>query len=76
MRQNADSRSISVNNAPLARQLSEHALTDEMQNVVSEIDQIFGDVQSASLTAFWRVGKLITEVKNEPDKYLTPEQRL
>lgn len=75
MSQNADSRSISVNNDPLARQLSEHALTDEMQNVVSEIDQIFGDVQSASLTAFWRVGKLITEVKNEPDKYLTPEQR-
>lgn len=75
MSQNADSRSISVNNDPLARQLSEHALTDEMQNVVSEIDQIFGDVQSASLTAFWQVGKLITEVKNEPDKYLTPEQR-
>jgi hypothetical protein len=75
MSQNADSRSISVNNDPLASQLAEHALTDEMQNVVSEIDQIFGDVQSASLTAFWQVGKLITEVKNEPDKYLTPEQR-
>jgi hypothetical protein len=75
MSQNSGSRSISVNNDPLASQLAEHALTDEMQNVVSEIDQIFGDVQSASLTAFWQVGKLITEVKNEPDKYLTPEQR-
>lgn len=75
MSQNADSRAISTNNDPLARQLAEHALTDEMQNVVSEIDQIFGDVQSASLTAFWQVGKLITDVKNDPDKYLTPEQR-
>ena len=50
-------------------------LTDEMQSVVSEIDQIFGDVQVASLTAFWQVGKLITDVKNAPETYLTPEQR-
>jgi hypothetical protein len=42
---------------------------------VSEIDQIFGDVQVASLTAFWRVGKLITDVKEDPDTYLTDEQR-
>jgi hypothetical protein len=55
--------------------LTEHTLTDEMQNVVAEIDQIFGDVQVASLTAFWRVGKLLTDVKNNPDVYLTPEQR-
>lgn len=59
----------------VAGPLIEHTLTEELQNVVSEIDQIFGDVQVASLTAFWRVGKLITEVKNNPDMYLTPEQR-
>ena len=50
-------------------------LTDELQSVVSEIDQIFGDVQVASLTAFWRVGRIITDVKNNPDIYLTQEQR-
>lgn len=50
-------------------------LTDELQSVVSEIDQIFGDVQVASLTAFWRVGRIITEVRNNPDIYLTQEQR-
>lgn len=55
--------------------LAEHAMTDEMRDVVSEIDQIFGDVQVASLTAFWRVGKLITDVKNSPERYLTPEQQ-
>jgi hypothetical protein len=60
---------------PAESRLVEHTMTDELRGVVSEIDQIFGDVQVASLTAFWRVGKLITDVKNAPDTYLTPEQR-
>lgn len=55
--------------------LNEHKLTNELRDVVAEIDQIFGDVQVASLTAFWRVGKLITDVKNDPETYLTPEQQ-
>lgn len=55
--------------------LVEQPMTEEMRSVVYEIDQIFGDVQTASLTAFWRVGKLISDVKNDPDMYLTPEQR-
>jgi len=50
-------------------------LTDELQSVVSEIDQIFGDVQVASLTAFWRVGRIIVDVRNNPNIYLTQEQR-
>ncbi len=55
--------------------LIEHSLTEEMQDIVSQIDQIFSDVQTSSLTAFWQVGKLIDDVKNNPDTYLTPEQR-
>lgn len=51
------------------------ALTPELQAVVSEIDQIFGDVQIASLTSFWRVGRIITDVKNKPEVYLTAEQQ-
>ena len=49
--------------------------TIELQDVVTEIDQIFSDAQVAGLTAFWRIGQLITRVKNEPDVYLTSEQR-
>lgn len=57
------------------QQLNEHTLTDDLRDVVAEIDQIFGDVQVASLTAFWRVGKLLTDVKNNPATYLTNEQQ-
>jgi len=59
----------------ISGRLNEHSLTAELRDVVTEIDQIFGDVQVASLTAFWRVGKLITDVKNDPETYLTEEQR-
>lgn len=61
--------------AETAPRLNEHTLTPALRDVVAEIDQIFGDVQVASLTAFWRVGKLITDVKEDPDTYLTNEQR-
>lgn len=49
--------------------------TIELQDVVSEIDQIFGDAQVSGLTAFWRIGQIINRVKNSPETYLTPEQR-
>jgi hypothetical protein len=51
------------------------SLTPRMREVIAEIDQIFGDVQVASLTAFWRVGKIITDVRNAPEEYLTEEQQ-
>jgi hypothetical protein len=51
------------------------SLTPRMREVIAEIDQIFGDVQAASLTAFWRVGKIITDVRNSPEEYLTDEQQ-
>lgn len=50
-------------------------LTPALQAVVAEIEQIFGDIQIASLTSFWRVGRIITDVKNKPEVYLTPEQQ-
>lgn len=49
--------------------------TVELQDVVSEIDQIFSDAQVSGLTAFWRIGQLIDRVKKSPEMYLTPEQR-
>lgn len=51
------------------------SLTPRLREVIAEIDQIFGDVQVASLTAFWRVGKIITDVRNSPEEYLTDEQQ-
>ena len=50
-------------------------LTPALQEIVSEIDSLFGDIQVASLTAYWRVGQRILEVKNAPERYLTPAQR-
>jgi hypothetical protein len=50
-------------------------LTPALQDVVSEIDNLFSDIQVASLTSFWRVGRLITEVKGDPERYLTPSQQ-
>ena len=58
------------------QQLVRHEnLTPALQEVVSEIDNLFGDIQVASLTAYWRVGHRISEVKNNPERYLTAEQR-
>lgn len=65
----------SANTEMLTNSFIEHSLTDEMQSVVSQIDQIFADVQTSSLTAFWQVGQLITDVRNRPEVYLTDEQR-
>jgi hypothetical protein len=50
-------------------------LTPALQDVVSEIDNLFSDAQTASLTAYWRIGRLITEVKGDPEQYLTAEQQ-
>jgi hypothetical protein len=50
-------------------------LTPALQDVVSEIDHLFSDAQAASLTAYWRIGRLITEVKGDPERYLTAEQQ-
>lgn len=50
-------------------------MTPALQEVVAEIDALFGDIQMASLTSFWRIGKLISEVQSDPERFLTPEQR-
>lgn len=74
MSRKAEQASI-ANTEVLTNSFIEHALTEEMQGVVSQIDQIFADVQTSSLTAFWQVGQLITDVRNRPEVYLTDEQR-
>ena len=63
---------IDANGTALIR--AQGDLTPELQGVIAEIDNLFGDIQVASLTAFWRVGRLIATVEAEPEKYLTAEQ--
>lgn len=50
-------------------------MTPALQDVVTEIGTLLDDVQTASVTAYWRIGKLITEVSGDPDKYLTDQQK-
>ena len=57
------------------QQIRHDNLTPALQEIVSEIDNLFGDIQVASLTAYWRVGHRISEVKNNPERYLTDQQR-
>ena len=45
-----------------------------LQSVVNEIGSILAAAQAASLKAFWQVGRLITEVRDDPERYLTGEQ--
>lgn len=49
--------------------------TPRLRDVIDEIDQIFGDVQVAGLTSFWRIGKIIYDVRVNPEEYLTEEQQ-
>jgi hypothetical protein len=50
-------------------------LAPRMQAVVREIEGFFGEAHAASLTSFWNIGKLIRQVADDPDSYLTAEQK-
>jgi hypothetical protein len=64
---------VDARNSPLLT--AQNNLTPALQDVVAEIDNLFGDIQIANMTAFWRVGRLITEVRDDPERYLTNEQQ-
>lgn len=51
-------------------------MSPAMQEVISDIDRIFSEVQETSLRSFWRVGELISRVSNDPALYLTDDQRV
>jgi hypothetical protein len=50
-------------------------LSARLQAVVQEIDGLFGDAQTASLTAFWQIGQRIHDVSTNPDEFLTAAQK-
>ena len=55
--------------------LMQKDMTLSMKKIINEIDKLFAEVQIASMRAIWDVGRLITEVRDDPDKYLTKEQQ-
>lgn len=70
------SNAMIVTQAAAVRNADEQLeLTPALQDVVSEIGTLLDDVQTASVTAYWNIGRLITEVDGDPDKYLTAEQK-
>lgn len=50
-------------------------LNSALRNIVDEIDSLMSDAQAVGVRAFWNVGRIITEVSGDPDKYLTDQQR-
>lgn len=50
-------------------------LAPNMQTVVRQIEGLFGEAHAVSLTSFWNIGRLIREVSENPDTYLTAEQK-
>lgn len=61
--------------AAAVNEVAQVTLTAAMQTVVDQINNLFGDAQAASITALWQIGKLIHDVGEEPETYLTDEQR-
>lgn len=50
-------------------------ITEELGHVVMEIDKLLAEHQAASLQTYWLVGKLIADVEQNPETYLTESQR-
>lgn len=49
-------------------------LHENLQKVVNHIDDLVTEQHASNIMAMWRVGRLLTEIDNEPEHYLTPEQ--
>lgn len=63
---------IDSSSAPLADVAT---FTPALQKVVTKIDRLFAEAQATNIQTFWHIGRLISEVRGDPDKYLTAEQQ-
>jgi hypothetical protein len=66
---------VAIQTAAVKAETEGPQLNARLQAVVREIDTLFGDAQTASLTAFWEIGRHIHDVATDPDTYLTEEQK-
>jgi hypothetical protein len=70
------SNAVSVRQAAaVAATETEVEMNSKLRTIVREIDGFFTDAQSASLTAFWEIGRRIARVSANPDEYLTQAQK-
>lgn len=58
-----------------SRVLNAPDLAPSMQTVVRQIEGFFGEAHAVSLTSFWNIGRLVRQVAENPDTYLTAEQK-
>ena len=58
----------------IMEQDEELVLTDALKNVVAEIAEILRQLSTVKLAPYFRLGELLTEVNEAPDKYLTEKQ--
>lgn len=47
---------------------------ENLLNVARQIDQLVTEQHAANILALWRIGSLVHEIDNNPEKYLKPEQ--
>lgn len=66
---------IATQTAPMTDVQERPELNAALQSVVREINTLFSEAQEASVTAYWRIGKLISQVAQTPDEYLTDAQK-
>lgn len=68
-------KSITVINSGSAPLADVETFAPALQKVVTKIDRLFAEAQATNIQTFWHIGRLISEVRDNPDKYLTEEQR-
>lgn len=55
-------------------QLAHKELREDMRKVIDRIGSILEKAQTDNLCAFWNIGRLVVEARDNPEKYLTDEQ--
>jgi hypothetical protein len=50
-------------------------LHGNLQQVVMQVTELVTEQHAANIMAMWRIGKILTDIDNDPENYLTDEQR-
>jgi hypothetical protein len=66
---------ISTINATSADLINIADLHANLQDAIMQVTELVTDQHAANIMAMWRIGKILTEIDNEPENYLTDEQQ-
>lgn len=50
-------------------------LHGNLQQIVMQVTELVTEQHAANIMAMWRIGKILTDIDNDPENYLTDEQR-